>query len=187
MAAGRIADMSRITLIIATVASLLVPAAGARADDAEVARRFVGSWVYAGGDTEQQARLDAIDDTVARMFGIARPFARRVMRNNTTNPSCFHIELDGDSIAIAIAEDDDEPLWTPLDGTAVQIDGWGSDQQVYRKVVGDTLHARSWQHNGGGTRVFRLSADGQTLTVQVIIDSQQLPEDMIYELTYRRE
>ena len=177
--------MSRIPLVIATLASLLAPAAGARGDDADVARRFVGSWVYAGDDVEQQARLEVIDDTVSRMFGIARPFARRVMRNRTTNPSCFHIELDGDSIAIV--EDDDKPLWTPLDGSPVQIDGWGADQQAYRKVVGDTLHARSWQHNGGGTRVFQLSADGQALTVQVIIDSQQLPEDMIYELTFRKD
>jgi hypothetical protein len=177
--------MSRIPLVSATRPARRPPAAGARGDDADVARRFVGSWVYAGDDVEQQARLEVIDDTVSRMFGIARPFARRVMRNRTTNPSCFHIELDGDSIAIV--EDDDKPLWTPLDGSPVQIDGWGADQQVYRKVVGDTLHARSWQHNGGGTRVFQLSADGQALTVQVIIDSQQLPEDMIYELTFRKD
>jgi len=162
-----------------------VAPSGAAAGDRDVAQRFEGSWAYAGDADEQQARLDAIDATVAEMFGIARPFARRVMRNNTTNPSSFHIQLDGDQIAVS--EDDQDPLWTPLDGTPLEVEGYGAGQQVYRKVVGDTLHARSWQHNGGGTRVFRLSADGRILTVEVIIQSAQLPTDVVYELTYRKE
>ncbi len=174
--------MSRIAPTVAALLVLCAPLA-VRADDGEVAARFVGSWAYAGGEAEQQARLDAIDATVAQMFGIARPFARKVMRRNTTNPSCFHIQLDGDQIAIS--EEDDDPLWTPLDGTPVQIDGYKAGQQVYRKVVGDSLHAKSWQHNGGGTRIFRLSGD--TLTVEVVIFSEQLPDDLIYTLTFRRE
>lgn len=175
----------RLILLFAVGWSMVLPPSVAGAGDGDVARRFEGSWTYAGDADEQQARLDAIDATVAEMFGIARPFARRVMRSNTTNPSSFHIQIDGDKIAVV--EEDGEPLWTPLDGTPVVIDGYGAGQQVTRKVVDDTLHARSWQHNGGGTRIFRLSGDGHIMVVTVIIESAQLPNDVVYDLTYSKE
>ncbi len=177
--------MLRPVIVLAIAVATALPVVGSAADDRDVARRFEGTWIYAGDADEQQARLDAIDATVDQMFGIARPFARRIMRSNTTNASCYHITLDGDRIAIG--EDPDDLLWSPLDGTPVEIEGYKAGQQVWRKVVGDTLHSRSAQHNGGGTHVFRLSADGQRMTVEVVIDSQQLPEDLVYELTFRRE
>lgn len=174
--------MVRHAVVLGCVAAL--GAGIAHAGDEDVAAGFVGTWTYAGADAEQQARLDAIDETVAQMFGIARPFARKVMRKNTTNPSCFHIQLDGDQVGIG--EEPDALLWSKLDGTPVDIEGYHAGQQVWRAIDGDCLHSRSQQHNGGGTHVFRLSPDGHTMTVQVIIDSERLPLNLTYELTFQR-
>lgn len=167
-------------------ASLLLFVLPSRAGATDGWERFSGTWIYAGSEAESQARIDAIQAAVGQMPRLFRPFAFRRIDRATTPPPRLVLRVEAGRITIA---DGDGPgLTTPLGGEGVVIDGDGGDPQtVTRTPSGDAIRHRAEQHNGFGQDVFRLSADGETLTDTVTVGSDQLPAEIVYVLTYRRE
>jgi len=171
-----------------TLALLLLTAIAATAS-AEDERypgsdRFTGYFLWVGGDEEQQARLDAIDAVVAKMPRVLRGTARRRLRNGTHVPSFFDIQVNEGIVTIAI---DDGRAWTTdLEGTPAHYEHDGDAMTMSRWWVDGTIHAVGHQRVGSGTYDFRLSEDGHTLLVRFTMNSNFMPEPVVFDTTYRR-
>jgi hypothetical protein len=147
--------------------------------------RLEGRWQFAGDPAEVQARLDAIEATVSRMMWIARGTARKRITKATVIHEQYVFTVAPD--AITIAEDEFAGFTTPWDGTEVQIPkDRGGPAVLTRRFEEDGLTAHWQQKRGAGTEIYRVSPDGATMTVTVVISSPRLPSDVRYALTYRR-
>lgn len=166
--------------LTAAVLALAAPAA------AQDLTRFTGSYVYAGDETQRQARLDAIEATVQQMPKLVRGFARGRIDKATPPPERYVLEVADGEITIGHAAGSGVTTTLDGDGAVVEGDG-GAELTVTRTKQGDCIRHHGEQHNGSGTDVFCLSGDGKTLTVTVTIGSNQLPAPITYELTYSRE
>jgi hypothetical protein len=151
----------------------------------EVMSRFAGRWVFAGDVAERQARIDAIEATVSQMSWIARGTARKRITTSTPIHQQYLFEVDGSTVTIG--EDDFEGFSTPWDGTPVEISrNRGGPATLTRSVDQGGLRAHWQQKKGAGTEIYRVAADGVTMTVEVVISSPRLPSDVRYELSYRK-
>lgn len=167
---------------ITLLALLAAPAALAGEYD-----RYSGTYAYAGDDAERQARHDAIDAVVQQMPRLFRAFAFKRIDKATPIPDQVVIEVAGGEITIGDAPGKGDT--TPLgDEEGIVREGdEGADMTVTRTPVDGGIKHRAEQHNGFGQDLYRLADDGQTLKVEVTIGSKQLPGDITYELTYRRQ
>ena len=177
--------MPRAALLALLLAGLVAPTTAA-ADDTPYpgSERFTGHYVWVGGDVEQQARLDAIEVVVAKMTRVLRGTARRRLRNGTHISSTFDIEVVEGIVTIGI---DDGRAWTTdLEGTPSDYEHEGEAMRMSRWWVDGRIHAVGEQRVGSGTYDFRLSEDGQTLSVSFSMNSGLMPEPVVFDTTYRR-
>ena len=127
----------------------------------------------------------AIDKAIASMNFVVRPIARS--RLGKTNPPYDHIRIGlpesqieltlGANKTMRMPADGGKVKWTRLDGEVIDISASSRPQQIVQ-----TLQAKDGQR----VNAFKLSADGKTLTLEVWVTSERLPEAVHYSLTYLR-
>jgi len=177
-------DQYPVAVIALLITLATSPAALAgEAVDAEAAARFHGTWTYAGGETEDQARMDAIDAAAAEVIPLARKIVRGQIGKATTPSPTYEIDVDGDQITVT-SDKIDEPTTTSLDGTPVTLKNGAS---LSRTLDGDTIVIRLDQPRAWSEGRWRLGSDGDTLIVEVAIGSKHMPKDVEYSLTYTRD
>lgn len=125
----------------------------------------------------------AIEKAVAEMSFIKRPIARSRLKRTNSVYRTVAISRTGDQIVVAL---NGTPIKMPAAGQPVK---WKRDDgeifdvsAAWRETALDqTFKAED------GTRVntFRLNADG-TMTMDVTISSEQLPQPIKYSIAYRR-
>jgi hypothetical protein len=150
----------------------------------EEAARYSGTFLFVGGEAERQAQMDSIETVVQQMNRVLRGTARRRMKAGTHITEVFIIDVQVDSITITI---DDGRAWTTdLQGTPFESTHDGDQMFMSRRWVEGTIKAKGVQKAGTGTYHFRLSEDGQTLSVAYGLDSKHMPEAVEFDTTYRR-
>jgi hypothetical protein len=135
---------------------------------------------------EQSDRIDeAIGRAIAPMSFFARPFARRRLQKINTPYERLMIGATADNVVVVA--DPRIPVQTPLTGAPIK---WKREDGEPFDVTGvwdGTVFQQTFA-SGTGRRVNRysVSADGQTLTLQVVVRGGGLPGAMTYQLVYRR-
>ena len=168
------------SLLLAVVVA--APAAGA--DSNTEAQPFVGVYDHAGGEADEQARVEAIEAVVMQLPAVFRGVARERLLAGSGVPQRYEIELDGEQITIGV--DSGEAWPSTLDGTPVELHFEGRAFTLRRTLVDGVIHAHAQQKTGSGTFLFTLSPDGRTLTVTSSMDSPLLPDSVEFVSTYRR-
>jgi hypothetical protein len=127
----------------------------------------------------------AIEGSVGKMNFIKRPIARSRLKK--ANPAYRTITIKRAADQILVALDGGTPVQMPASGAIVK---WKRDDGEVVDVSGQwqasTLTQKFTAEDGARLNVFRLSADGQTLTLDVKLTSDQLPAPLTYSLAYRR-
>lgn len=135
---------------------------------------------------QSEAAIDAaIESVVAKMSFLTRPFARAEVK--AASPTFRRVVIESATDAITVTFDVGKPVRTPADGSAGQ---WTRDDGQGYEVRAHFLDGHLLQsfENRGGARVntFALSPDGRTLTLDVVLSSDRLPEPVRYRLTFER-
>jgi len=161
------------------VITVMLVSATTRAEDARLPGVFVNT-----AQSEQPIRT-AIDTAAAEFNFLTRPIARS--RVKKTNPSISRVDIarTGDDITIQLGSS--KPSTTRPDSPAVK---WSRDDQVFDLTLSweDTTLTQSFvAPDGKRINRYRLSADGNTLSLEVTIISDQLKKPMRYTLTFARE
>ncbi len=169
----------RAQLLVVAALCLALVATPARADDARLWGTFVNP-------AQNEAAIDAaIERVVAKMTFFTRPFARAEVK--AASPTFRRLTLEKSSDTITASYDVGQPVRTPADGSPGR---WTRDDgdvyEVKASFVDGHLH-QSFQNKGGGRlNVFTLSPDGRTLTIDVMLTSDRLPEPIRYQLVFER-
>lgn len=127
----------------------------------------------------------AIEATVKGMHFLAKPVARKRLRK--TNARYQRIIISCAQAEVSIATDQGAPLRTPVNGTPVE---WAREDGEKLKVStiweGGKLKRTFEGKDGQRVNLYSVSADGNTLTVQVSVTSPRLPRPLTYKMVYKR-
>ncbi len=166
--------------------ALLIAVAPASGQAVSVAS-FEGRYVFVGGDAERQQLDRAIDGVVSRLALLLREVARGEIRRNIQPEPRIAIDVTDDAhVRLTLG------AWGPLD---VRLDGLeqrvrGPDGSATRLAVhyrGGRIETRQASSRGRRENWLSLSPDGRYLFLQSRVGAPQLPEEIRYTLTYRRE
>ena len=175
---------------IATTALLLVLCCTAgpavASEDADALDALEGTWQATNSREEARANIDAqIDAVVAEMSFIKRPFARRRLRKVTRPCQTMaferlteaRVEIHCTSRKAAVAPLDGTSVkWTDEDGETFTLTQTVHDDRIVQTFVGED-----------GTRRNVYRPDGDTMTLDAQLTSDQLPEPLTFQRTFRRK
>ena len=139
--------------------------------------------------TWNQTRADdivaAIDGTVADMNFIKRPIARHRLTN--LNPAYRKVLIAISDREVLVKFDEREPIHMPPDGKSAP---WtredGAKFMVAAQVSKGQLVQTFKNDEGERTNIFKLSPDGNLLTMSATIKSPQLPKPLTYSISFGR-
>lgn len=128
----------------------------------------------------------AIEATIKGMNFIARPIARKRLRE-TNVPPYQRIVISYTQAEVSITTDQRAPIRTSPNGTPVD---WTREDGEKFKVstVWESGKLKQTFKGKDGQRVntYSISADGKTLAMQVSVTSPRLPRPLTYKVVYRR-
>jgi len=141
---------------------------------------------FTAANASQQQIDEAIESAVSQMNFVTRPIARGRLKK--TNPAYQRIRIERAQSEISIQFDERQPVQMPADGHAVK---WTREDGEVFDVSATTDSGALLQtfkaEDGQRTNRFSLSADANTLTLEVTITSPRLPAPVKYALTYLRQ
>ncbi len=140
-----------------------------------------GAWLQ----TKADDIAAAIQSTVADMNFIKRPIARG--RLTKLNPAYKKVLIAISDKEVLVKLDDREPIHMPPGGASAP---WtredGEKFMVAAQVSKDQLIQTFKNEDGERTNIFKLSPDGQSLTMSATIKSPQLPKPLVYSISFGR-
>lgn len=148
---------------------------------------YEGGWSFSRSRRDVRGLEQAIDHVVDQLNFFIREIARGEMRRRITPESRVRFNLlPGARISLAI--DEWGPMTFDLGAQPRRVRGPnGDDIRVAVAFQGGRLVHREIHSQGHRTNVFALSGDGARMTMHATIGSDQLPDDVRYRLTYRRQ
>jgi len=159
------------------------PAVHISAPEAQLQRRYAGTYVYAGGDAERRAVSAAVEHAISGLSFLAKPGARSSLKQRAEVRDSYTLAFDG--LGNATLSSPGFPLEAgPLDGRPVPQE---NRSQVTVRFVDGVLVQQVHRDDGGGETDFRLTDDGATLLVHRVMYSAQLGAPVDFTLTYRRQ
>lgn len=178
------ASVPRRAVLAATgAASLaaLLPGEALAAEGGEKA--FLGGYKHGGGDKEREARDAAIDDVVSGMNIVSRTIARERLRSANAIPAKITFASDGTSLTVSL---DGRVYTAPLAGTSVKVTGITGDKLDLSYAISSGKIEQRFSGDGKG-RVNTFTKSGDQLVMSVRVYATQLPKDLRYKLTYKKE
>lgn len=168
-----------------TDAPAAAPAAQPAAPAAPAAPAIEGKFRFVGGAKEEKAVEDAIEKVVQEMLFIKRPIARGRLKERNKVASAWVFNSAGGNIK---ANAEGVMAWTsPASGAPADVKtSTGDDAKLSQKIVGNKLTQVFTTKEGKREATFTLGADGETLTMDVVLVSEQLPIPLKYSLTYKK-
>ena len=157
-------------------------AAVASAEAPDALRKFSGKYAFAGGTAEREALQKAIDDVVAEMNPLVRGIARSRLLGSNAIAEAIAIDAEGDTITVVF---DKRSYTAAIDGSPVTVTGVDGDPLV----LTHRLHGKRLVQTFDGDRGIRRNAfvlRGNKLALNVTVQSDQLPSDLVYTLTFAR-
>jgi hypothetical protein len=168
---------------VALLASAMALPGGGGVTAEDLSQRWNGTYRYVGGDEDDAARLRAIERATEDMMFIARPIARRKLRDATRPYDELTIHVTRAEVTIVT----DVRWTTPADGTPRRrVDASGDAYRVSTRFVEGRLVQRIEDDALRNTNTFRLSPDGRRMQMRVHIVHDRLPAEVGYRLRYRR-
>ena len=173
--------MKRSILFALTVACVAIaaPSNPSAADESTLAG------VYAFDAAASDDINAAIEAAVAKMNFITRPIARSRLKK--TNPAYQKIAIARPAGEIVVTLDARKPIqmpdngstikWTREDGEKFDLTANWKNMQLTQTFVAE---------DGKRVNEFVLGLDGNTMTLQVTLTSEQLDKPVAYKLGYRR-
>jgi hypothetical protein len=145
-------------------------------------KEFPGRYAFSGGEAERQALRDAVDAVVAEMNPLVRSIARNRLLENNKIAREVGIAADGSKVTIAF---DDRSYTAVLGAAAVEVTGVSGDKlRLTHRMQGKRL-MQTFDGDKGSRRNV-ISVRGSQLRVQVTVQSESLPDDLGYQLTFTR-
>jgi hypothetical protein len=179
----KVAALSRRGLLYATGAaslSLLLPRELLAADGAEKA--YHGSYKYAGGDKEREARDAAIEDVISGLNILIRPIARDRLKSAMATAAAISITSDATNLTVSL----DSLVYTaPLTGGSVKATGITGDKLNLSYAISSAKIDQKFSGDQGG-RVNTFTKSGDQLVMNVRVHSDKLPKDLKFKLTYKK-
>lgn len=178
-----VASLSRRELLLATGAASLVvalPRELLAADGAEKA--YVGSYKYAGGDKEREARDAAIEDVISGMNILTRTIARDRLKSAMATAAAISIASDATNLTIT---HDSLVYAAPLTGGSVKVTGITGDKLNLSYAISSAKIDQKFSGDQGG-RVNTFTKNGDQLLMNVRVYSDKLPKDLKFKLTYKK-
>jgi hypothetical protein len=146
--------------------------------------RFAGTYKYAGGAQEDEARKAAIDHAVQSMSAFTRSIARNRLNATTQIPGFYVFSFEPGKIKVLpearpemISGDKGEPADYVYNGKTSKL------TQV---LAGDRITQVFVSDDGKRENEFTFSQDGKTLTLKVTVSSARLSSPVVYSLSYKR-
>lgn len=128
----------------------------------------------------------AIDATVADMNFIKRPIARG--RLAKLNPAYQKVSLTISEKEVLVQLEDRAPIHMPGDGKAAPWTREDGEKFMVAAQAGKDQVVQTFKSEDGGerTNLFKLGADGKSLTLYVTVKSTQLPKPLTYTISFGR-
>lgn len=165
------------TLLLALLALALPAAASAQ----ESSMR--GTWTINRQASDDVNR--AIETAVARMSFITRPIARGRLRR--TNPVYNRVVVNYTPQTVSTTFDQRHAIESPANGQPIK---WTREDGEKFDLSTEWQQGRLVQtfraEDGTRTNSYVVSADGNTLTMNVTIRSPKLPQPLTYKLVYNK-
>lgn len=142
---------------------------------------FSGTWNQVKADDIAAA----INSTVADMNFIKRPIARG--RLTKLNPAYRKVVIALSDKETLIKFDERDAIHMPAGGASAPWTREDGDKFMVAAQVGKDQLIQTFKNDEGErTNVFKLSADGKTLTLSATIKSPQLPKPLTYSISFAR-
>jgi hypothetical protein len=168
--------------IVAGLASVLLWGLPAEASDLAA---YVGHYVYAGSQAEQQALSAEVDRAIGQLNFLLRPLARLAVNKQQLTPQSVIIRWDGRVIGIQTSPAGDSE--TLADGSPVTVTSQGRTITMRRFLTPRGLIAESRASEGVSTTTLTLSADRRILNLHTVLATPYVPTPISVTLTYRRQ
>lgn len=144
-----------------------------------------GRWVVVDAGRASQARDAAVENVVEDMGFIARPIARRRLREGLPVHRAIELRRHGERLQVKIGSFYD--LTAPVDDSRHPItDALGTDLRARQRWDGHTLVQRYANEDATVTLKLRFAEDGSTLRLETRIHAERLPSDVVFNVAYRR-
>jgi hypothetical protein len=159
-------------------------AANASAASADQLSRFTGTYRYAGGAREDEARKAAIDHAVEGMSSFSRPIARNRITATTQIPGFYTFSFDPGKIKV-LPESRPEMVSGDKGEPADYVYN-GKRSTLTQALAGDRITQMFVSDDGKRENEFMLAKDGQTLTLKVTVTNSRLSNPVVYSLSYKK-
>jgi hypothetical protein len=148
---------------------------------AEASSPLAGHWRMAETEDEKKQRLQAIDEATERMGRFRRGKARSRLSERTAPRDFILIEVEGSKVTIG---SENRQLELELGGPPIEVSGSEGKAQVSAKMEGERLIVEARSEKADRTTAY--SANGDRLTIEVIMTNVQLAGPLKYVSTYAR-
>jgi hypothetical protein len=175
--------LKRRHILIAAAGAVAPNLARAAPSGDDLLKAYVGAFRHTGGDKERIARDRAIEDVVSGMSFLVRKIARD--RLTAANAIAVALTFSRTARSLTIAMDD-RSFTGPLDGSKTKVKSIGGDEMDMSYQISRDSVTQNFERDGRGrTNTFTLDGD-KSLRMNVRVFADQLPKDLVYELTYVR-
>jgi hypothetical protein len=176
-----------VCLLGSTAAGVPVAAAADTTDVESAAPQIAGIYRYVGGEPQRQALLDAIEGVIHDMIFIARPIARKRLRESNMPSDELILAVTADRIMIvrpgrpmvSAPRDGSQITWKSPDGDAFKV--------RHRLVGGDRLIQEFVGDGNRSENVFSVDPETGRLTVKTSITADRLPRALHFKTSYQRK
>ncbi len=159
-------------------------AVNAPAASADQRARFTGTYRFAGGAQEDEARKAAIDHAVESMSSFTRSVARNRITETTQIPGFYKFSFDPGKIKV-LPESRPEMVSGDKGEPADYVYN-GKKSTLTQSLAGDRITQVFVSDDGKRENEFTLAKDGQTLTLKVTVTNSRLSNPVVYSLSYKR-
>jgi hypothetical protein len=170
-------DFRAVVLLVCTIGGVAVDGWGQ-------ATKFAGTYKYAGGAQEDEARKAAIDHAVESMSSFTRSIARNRIAATTQILGSYTFSFEPGKIIVRPTE---RPVMISGDkGEPADYVYNGKKSTLTQVLAGNRLTQIFVSSDGKRENEFTLSQEGQVLTVKVTVTSSRLSVPVVYSLSYKK-
>jgi len=146
--------------------------------------RFTGTYRYAGGTQEDDARKAAIEHGVESMSSFTRSTARNRINGTTQIPGSYAFSFEPGKIVVrpesrpdVISGDKGEPADYVYNGKKSRVTQTIAEDRITQVFISD---------DGKRENEFTLSQDGKELKLKVTLTISRISNPIVYSLSYKR-
>jgi hypothetical protein len=150
----------------------------------QTAAKFAGTYRYAGGTQEDDARKAVIEQGVQSMSSFTRSTARNRINGTTQILGSYVFSFEPGKIKVL---PEGRPVMLSGDkGEPADYVYNGKKSTLTQVIAGDRLTQVFVSADGKRQNEFTLSQDGQSLTLKVTLTISRLSSPIVYSLSYKR-